>query len=184
MKKVSSINYLLVTAIITVISVIIYAAVQQVYRSGANDPQIQIARDINSNLRQGKPVENFFTDTIDISQSLSVFNVLCNDAGKPIRSSGLLQNKMPVIPVGVFEFAKKNGEHEVTWQPQPGVRMAMVIVASSSSPVGFVASGRSIQEIEIRVHNLITIIFFGWMVCIALTLLHAVFHFYNSRKTF
>ncbi len=107
MKKDSFINYLLVIAIVTVISGIIYATVQQTYRSGANDPQMQIARDINSKLQHGKPVENFFTGTIDIAQSLSVFNVLYDDSGKPIRSSGYLQNKMPAIPAGVFEFAKK-----------------------------------------------------------------------------
>jgi sensor histidine kinase regulating citrate/malate metabolism len=182
MKKILFIDYFLVIAIITAISGIIYATVQQTYRSGANDPQIQIARDINSKLQQGKPVENFFADTIDIAQSLSVFNVLYDDAGKPIRSSGYLQNKMPGIPVGVFEFAKKNGEHDVTWQPQAGVRMAMVIVSSNSSPVGFVASGRSLQEVEIREHNLITIIFFGWIICIALVLLHAVLNFYSKPK--
>ena len=183
MKKVSFINYFLIIAIVTVISGVIYATVQQSYRSGANDPQIQIACDMNSKLQQGKSVENFFTDTIDITQSLSVFNVLYDDSGKPIRSSGYLQNKRLAIPAGVFEFAKKNGEHDVTWQPQPGVRMAMVIVRSNSFPVGFVASGRSLQEVEIREHNLITIICFGWIICVALVLLHAALNFYNSRKT-
>lgn len=182
MKKILFINYFLMIAIVTVISGIIYATVQQVYRSGANDPQTQIARDINSKLLQGKPVENFFVDTIDIAQSLSVFNMLYDDAGKPILSSGYLNDKMPELPVGFFEFAKKNGEHDVTWQPRPGVRMAMVIVSSNSSPVAFVASGRSLQEVEIREHNLVTIIFFGWIICIALVLLHAAINFYTSRQ--
>ena len=57
MKKISFINYSLAIAIITVISGIIYATVQQTYRSGANDPQIQIARDINSNFQQAYLVE-------------------------------------------------------------------------------------------------------------------------------
>lgn len=182
MKKNSFINYFLAIAIITVISGIIYAAVHQSHRSGANDPQMQIARDINSKLQHSKPVENFFTDTIDIAQSLSVFNVLYDGAGEPIRSSGYFKNKMPAIPAGVFEFAKKNGEHDVTWQPQPGVRMAMVIVRSNSFPVRFVASGRSLQEVEGREYNLVTIIFFGWIACIALVLLHAVINFYKNSK--
>ncbi len=183
MKKLSFINYLLGISVITVIFLVTYATVQQTYRSVANDPQIQIARDINSKLEQGKPVDNFFIDTIEMTSSLSVFNVLYDPEGKPVRSSGYLQKKMPEIPPGVFEFARKNGEHAVTWQPQPGVRMAMVIVRSSAFPVGFVASGRSLQEVEIREYNLITIIFFGWIICIALVLLHAALNFYNSHKT-
>ena len=70
-------------AIITVIFGVIYATVQQSYRTAANDPQIQIARDINVKLHQGKPIENFFADTVDIAQSLSTFVALYDASGKP-----------------------------------------------------------------------------------------------------
>ena len=183
MKKNSFVNNSLLIVIITIIFLIIYAVVQQTYRTGANDPQMQMAQEINSKLEQNRSIEKFFADTIDIAQSLSVFNVLYDYAGKPIRSSGYLNNKMPELPQGVLEFAKKNTEHDVTWQPEPGVRMAMVIVSSNSAPVSFVASGRSLQEVEMRVHDLITIIFFGWMICVALVLLQAAFNFHNGRKT-
>ncbi len=182
MKKIPFINYFLLIAIITLLLAIIYAVVQQAYRSGANDPQIQIARDINLKLQQGKSVENYFTDTIDIARSLSVFNTLFDAEGEPVCSSGYLQNKMPKIPNGVFEFTKTAGEHEVTWQPQPGVRMAMVIVKSASFPAAFVASGRSLQEVEMREYNLKTTIFFGWIICIALVLLHVAVNFYKTTK--
>ena len=54
MKKVPFINYFLVIAIVTVISGIIYATVQQAYRTAANDPQIQIARDIKFKTATGQ----------------------------------------------------------------------------------------------------------------------------------
>src|SRR5258708_39251872 len=73
MKKFSFLVYLFVLAIITIIFGVIYVAVQQSYRSGANDPQIQIVRDINFKLREGKAVESFFTDSFNIAQSLSPF---------------------------------------------------------------------------------------------------------------
>ena len=184
MKKISFMSYFLVIAVITVISGTIYSSVQQVYRTGANDPQVQIARNINLKLQHGKSIENFFTDTVYIAQSLSVFSSLYDPAGKLIRSSGYLRNKMPAVPEGVFEFAKKNGEYEVTWQPQPGVRMAMVIVRSTSFPVGFVACGRSLQQVEERTYDFITSIFFGWIICIALVLLHASINFYNNNTNF
>ena len=181
MKTFSFLNYLFVVIIITVIFGVIYATVQQNYRTGANDPQIQIARDINAKLHQGKPVDNFFADTIDIAQSLSTFATLYDANGKPVRSSGYLDGKMPELPAGVFDFAKNHGEHEVTWQPRSGVKMAMVIVSSNAFPVGFIASGRSLQEVEVREHNLITMIFLGWIICIGLVLFHGGLQFYIQR---
>lgn len=182
MKKFSFPVYLFVLAIITIIFGVIYVTVQQSYRSGANDPQIQMARDINLKLREGKTIESFFTDSFNIAQSLSPFTVLYDANGKPLRSSGYLNGKMPELPAGVFGFAKTNGQHDVTWQPQTGVRIAVVIVSSNSSSVGFVAAGRSLQEVEIREHNLITMIFIGWILCIALILFHVVLQFYNKTK--
>ena len=183
MKKFPFLVYLFVMAIITIIFGVIYVTVQQSYRSGANDPQIQLARDINLKLHEGKAVDNFFTDSINIAQSLSPFAVLYDANGKPLRSSGYLNGKMPELPAGVFDYAKANGEHDVTWQPQSRVRMAMVIVivSSNSSSVGFVAAGRSLQEVEIREHNLITMIFIGWIICIGLVLIYAVIQFYRHR---
>jgi sensor histidine kinase regulating citrate/malate metabolism len=183
MKKFSFLVYLFAMAIITIIFGVIYVTVQQSYRSGANDPQIQLARDINLKLHEGKAVDNFFTDSINIAQSLSPFAVLYDANGKPLRSSGYLNGKMPELPAGVFDYAKANGEHDVTWQPQSRVRMAMVIVivSSNSSSVGFVAAGRSLQEVEIREHNLITMIFIGWIICIGLVLIYAVIQFYRHR---
>jgi sensor histidine kinase regulating citrate/malate metabolism len=182
MKKFSFLVYLFAMAIITIIFGVIYGTVQQSYRSGANDPQIQLARDINLKLHEGKAVDNFFTDSINIAQSLSPFAVLYDANGKPLRSSGYLNGKIPELPAGVFDYAKANGEHDVTWQPQSGVRMAMVIVSSNSSSVGFVAAGRSLQEVEIREHSLITMIFIGWIICVGLVLIYAVIQFYKNSK--
>jgi hypothetical protein len=182
MKKISFLNYLFVTAIITVIFSVVYTAVQQSYRTAANDPQIQIARDINERLHQNMAIESFFADTIDIAQSLSHFVVLYDGQGKPVRSSGLLSGKMPVLPAGVFDFAKIHGEHQVTWQPQNGVRMAMVIISSNTSPVCFIACGRSLLETEVREHNLVTMIFSGWAICLGLLLIHGGLQFYYNRQ--
>ena len=182
MKKSFLLNYLVTIAIITIIFGVIYATVQQSYRTAANDPQIQIARDINARLHEGNPVESFFADTVNIAQSLSTFVALYDATGKPVRSSGYLDGKMPGLPAGVFDFTKSHGEHQVTWQPREGVRMAMVIVSSRASRIGFVASGRSLQEVEVREQDLVMMIFFGWIVCVVVILLYAVLQFYNNRQ--
>src|SRR4051812_32566623 len=148
MKIFSFLNYLLFIAIITVIILLIYASVQQTYRSGANDPQIQIAEDISAKIQKGKNIEDIFpVDTIDIAQSLALVVILYDAHGRPLRSTGFLDGKMPQLPAGVFDFAKKNGSHSVTWQPNNDVRMAMVLNHINSSPVEFVAAGRSLREV-------------------------------------
>jgi hypothetical protein len=185
MKKISFLHYLFMIAIITVIFGAIYAAVQQSYRTAANDPQMQIVRDIDSRLHHGKPVESFFTDTVDIAQSLSTFAALYDVKGKPVNASGYLDGRMIQLPAGVFDFTKSHDEYEVTWQPQNDIRMAMVIIKTNASPFGFVASGRSLQQVEIREHSLVSMTFIGWLVCIAVILVHAVFQFYFvSQKAF
>lgn len=182
MKKFSWSHFLCAMAIITIVFGVVYASVQQCYRSGADDPQIQLVRDINLKLHEGKSIERFFNDSIDVSQSLSPFVVLYNVNGKPVRSSGYFNGKMPELPAGVLDFAKANGEHNVTWQPQTGVRMAMVILYSNSSTVSFIAAGRSLQEVEIREHNLVTMILIGWIMCVAVILFRAVLQFYKTKN--
>jgi hypothetical protein len=95
MKKFSLVDFLFVMTILTIVFAVVYATVQQSYRSGADDPQIQLVRDINLKLHEGKSIERFFDDSIDIAQSLSPFIVLYNANRKPLRSSGYLNGKMP-----------------------------------------------------------------------------------------
>ncbi len=175
-------QYLLVAGAITVIFAVIYTAVQQTYRSGANDPQLQIVQDIESRLHSDKSVEKYFDDTIDIAQSFTPFNALFDANGKAIRSTGYLHNSLPVLPAGVFDFAKAHNEDVLTWQPESGVRMAMVIKYVKASPVNFVASGRSLLDVEVREHNLTAIIIIGWIICIGLLLLNAVIGFFKNKE--
>ena len=183
MKILSFLNYLLLIAVITIIMGVIYATVQQSYRTGANDPQIQIAEDVGAKIQQGKSVENIFqTDTIDISNSLSPFVVLYDASGRPLHSTGYLNSKMAQLPAGVFNVAKSDGQDRVTWQPQDGVRMAMVLIHINSSPVQFVAVGRSLTEVEIRESNLIKMIFVGWILCLVIVLLSIGIGYYKKSK--
>lgn len=181
MKKNSWLDILFVITIITTVFGVIYVTVQQCYRSGADDPQIQLVRDINLKLHTGKSIDRFFDDSINIAQSLSPFVVLFNENGKPLRSSGYLNDKMPELPADVFDFTKANGEHNVTWQPQSGVRIAMVILYSNSSPAGFIAAGRSLQEVEIREHNMVVMILIGWIMCIAVILCMPRYDFIKQK---
>lgn len=183
MKKNRFITHLTTVIIITVLSALIYVSVQQSYRSGANDPQLQLANDITNALRKNHPIEHLLPkDTIEISENTAPFIVLYNDKGEPIQSTGLLDGNLPQLPQGVFDFARRNGEDVVTWQPKKGVRMAMVVESLASSNVAFVAAGRSLKEVEKREGNLATMVMIGWLICIGAVGLHWIITGFNRIK--
>ncbi len=90
-----------------------------------------------------------------------------------MKSTGYLQGYMPKPPSGVFNNAKKDGQTIITWQPQKGLRIALVLVYVSSSPEQFVAAGRSLRETELRESNLRNMVAAAWILCIVIISLSA-----------
>jgi len=184
MKQLPFVTHLTAAIIITTIMLLIYACVQQSYRTSANDPQLQIARDISDDLRNGRSGKKFLdADTIDIAQSLAVFTALFDAAGKPIQSTGLLDGKLPLPPSGVFEFTRANTENVLTWQPRAGVRMAMVFEKIKAPGKGFVAAGRSLKETEIREGNLVKMIGLAWAACLFVLLVNLSIQLHYRKMT-
>jgi len=182
MKVSSFLNYFLCIALATVIIGLIYATVQQSYRAAANDPQIQMAEDIKSKIESGKPVEEILRgDTIDIAHSLSPFAALYNASGNPQYATGYINGRMAQPPPDIFTGAKNNGEYTVTWQPQADVRIAMVMAYVKSSPISFVAAGRSLREVENREYNLRKMAFIAWVICLAIILLSAAINNFRNK---
>ncbi|MDP4261063.1 MAG: hypothetical protein Q8941_00915 [Bacteroidota bacterium] len=182
MKKANLLTHLAAAAIVTILAGLIYASVQQAHRSGANDPQLQVAMDISNKVKQAGTAGKWFnTDTVEISQSLSVFSTLFDSRGEPVMSTGVLNGKMPHLPKGVFDFAKTNGENVFTWQPERSVRMAVVLKPLSSPAYSFVAVGRSLNEIEKREQNLLWMAFISWLLCMGVIMLHWLINFFKSR---
>ena len=75
----------------------------------------------------------------------------------------MLFDKTPSLPDGVLQMTKALGENRLTWQPQVGVRIAAVIVASDK---GFVLAGRSLREVEIRESSAELFAIAGWIASI------------------
>lgn len=161
--------------LITLVLGLVYVTAQQNYRGNANDPQVQVVSDISNRLNRMAPVEQYFPDdTIDLTQSLGLFVVLYDREGRPLRSSALFKGSAPKLPGGVFDFVKTHGEERVTWQPQRGVRMAMVIRSVNSGSVGFAAAGRSLREVEAREEDLRWMVFVVWMLSIGIIASHGI----------
>jgi len=158
-------TWLPLAVIITCLSGLIYLSVQQNLRANANDPQIQIVEDIANQLALGQNPQAFIPPTTtDLSKSLATYIMLFDKDGKSIGSSVSLNGKTPVIPQGVFASAKKSSTSETifTWQPQKGIRSAVVIDYYKGLTPGYVLIGRSIKEVEIRETQQEFIILLGW----------------------
>lgn len=142
---------------------LIYASAQQTGRQMANDPQIQIARDTRTALAGGQPISALIPQTqTELSTSLSPFVTAVTDDGAVISSSARLHGQLRSVPQGVLQSVKASGEARVTWQPEPGVRMATVVVKNPGASGGFVVVGRSLAETESRIQQLGSLLLLGW----------------------
>lgn len=161
----------------------IYLNLQQNLRISGNDPQIQMAQDSAARLSEGGgPSKIVPVETVEISKSLAPFIAVFDDSGKIIKSNAKLDGKDISIPLGVFEYTKKNTEDRITWQPRVGVRSAIVVTRfQTAKNSGFVVSGRSLKEIEVRENDLLTRILLGWLVTLFATF-SASFIFIDGRK--
>ena len=142
--------------IITLLSGLTYTVAQQILRMSANDPQIQLAEDAANALTNGAPPEAVLpASKVDIATGLAPYVVVFDNAGKAIASSGMLHNQFPTLPSGVFDATREHGENRITWQPEPGVRSAIVVTRYGGAHPGFVMAGRSLRESEARADQLL-----------------------------
>ena len=158
---------IILTALVFFVSV----AVQQVIRQSANDPQVQMAEDTAAKLAKGQSAQVIIPkDNVDIATSLATYIIVFDANGKPIASSAQLNGQTPTIPSGVFDSVRKNGEDRITWQPQDGVRSAIVVTQFKGSNSGFVLVGRSLREAERLEDNLMGLFIFNWLFLLLLAL--------------
>ena len=134
---------------------LVYIAVQQDLRISAYDPQIQLSEDIANQLALGAdPTTYGSAQKTDIKKSLDSFIMVFDDRGNVLVSSATLNNEVPKFPSGVLDYTRDNKEDKLTWQPQKGIRQAIVVTRYKGDNPGFVVIGRSLREVEIRIDNL------------------------------
>ncbi len=160
---------------ITILAGLIYLSVQQAYRMGANDPQIQIAEDGASALAAAEDPRQALqsivpSGEVDIAQSLAPYVIVFDANGKALASNAVLRGEIPSLPEGVFDYTRQHGEDRISYQPEPGVRSAAVIVSVNGGRDGYVLAGRSLREVEKRVDQLIPITALFWAAAMAASL--------------
>ena len=131
---------------------LIYLEVQQDQRSGANDPQFQLAQDAAARLDAGATPSSVVDAgvAVDPSTSLAPFVIVFDTQQAVVISNATLDGGVPEPPAGVLEAAGHGSPNAVTWQPRAGIRIATVTVAWHG---GFVLAGRSLARVEEQEQN-------------------------------
>jgi hypothetical protein len=143
-------------------------------RTGANDPQVQMAEDAARQLAAGIEPAAVVPrgGVVPVESSLATWLAVYDANGTPLLSSGSYAGKAPDLPGGVLEFARKQGGHRLSWQPRPGVRQALVVVPVPDA--GYVVAGRSLREVEARKQQVLELVLLAWLVGLAGLLLPAL----------
>jgi hypothetical protein len=155
-------RWLQLAAAVSACCLLVWVAVQQLWRQDANDPQVQMARDAAARLAAGQaPVDTVVpTTTVDVASSLAPFLTVLDARGSIVASSGRVHGALRSVPSGVLDHVRQSGEEEVSWQPEAGVRVATAIV---SYPGGFVLTGRSLVESERRIARMGELVALAWL---------------------
>ncbi len=158
-------NWFGYSAVITLLCGIIYIVAQQNFRMSANDPQYQMAEDAANALNNGADPKSLINSAapVEISQSLSPYLVIYSTSGNMAASGAMLDGHALAIPKGVIDYVDKNGKDAASWQPQPGVRQAMVGIRAKNY-IAF--TGRSLRKVEERIATLGEQVLFGWVMSI------------------
>lgn len=149
-------RWLPMALVISFSTILIYGGGQQSYRQNADDPQIQIARDTAWWLHAGRPMEQLLPkEPVAIETSLASYLIIFDTTGQALTGTGQLHGQLPTVPYGVLDVADEEGENRVTWQPEPGVRSAIVVVPYQYGATrGYVLAGRSLMMVEDRIGQL------------------------------
>lgn len=163
LRRVFLIQGFLLTALVSALALMTYVVGQQVLRHDANDPQVQMASDTAADIAGGATPQSVVpARAIDVAQSLAPFVIVYDDSGRVLASSGSLHGTAPKPPMGVFNGARARGSAVLTWQPEPGVRIASVTTRYGGARPGFVLAGRSLRLVEERSSTLFKLVACLW----------------------
>jgi len=146
---------------VTGLAALVYGAVQQDLRQTANDPQAQLAEDAATRLDAGAaPADVLPPGMVDMAASLAPFVIVFDANGAQVAASVQLHGAAPPFPVSVFDTTRVRGEEAISWQPEPGVRSAVVVQPWRG---GFVVAGRSLRLTEERENQIMLLSAGMWL---------------------
>lgn len=158
--------------VLTVACGLLFVGLQQDLRQSADDPQVQLAEDLARRLDAPTDPSGLLTGpTVDLATSLAPFEAIYDTTGRIVATDGTLDGAAPQPPAGVLDTARSAGADRVTWQPRPGVRMAVYAVRWNG---GSVVAGRSLRVVEERIDQVFGLALAAWIVGTATLVVAAV----------
>lgn len=168
---------------VSILSIALYVSVQQNYRASLNDPQIQMAEDGAAILAAGGVPDDVVPRVprrLDVASSLAPWIAVYDASSTPLEASAVLNAAPPAVPLSMLERARGSTSSDAArplsiramWEPQEGVRQALVVAWEPKSQ-RYVVAGRNASEVEYRIWQLQLIIGLGWFMTLVITLFAA-----------
>ncbi len=175
--------------VLTILCGLVYVVTQQQLRQGANDPQIELVRNMELELQPGThiPADYNTTDIVDVRHSLSTFVMIFDQDGQVLASTGKLDDDTLVVPTDLLAYMNEHwDEHAVTLQPTPKVRLAAVFKTVTLNKPGLqtvtVMAARSLQEVEKREQQVVLLVTTAWGVGMILIIGWSALRVYLKRR--
>jgi hypothetical protein len=107
-----------------------------------------------------------------MSESLRPYLMVFDTSSRLVASSVTLHGGPPPFPSSVFEQVRgRVAQDRITWQPEAGVRSAVVVQAWRD---GYVVAGRSLRLVEERVDRLSLLTGVAWLLTLGATAVAAL----------
>jgi hypothetical protein len=164
-------SYLGFAALFTVLLLCLYVGVQQMWRRGADRAPQHIVQQLRSGdvtLLAGPAQE---LSSFDWLHSQQTFAATYDAHGNVQASNARFHGALPQPPRGIFQQMQRS-EYKVTWQPQRGVRVALV--GQPLPQGGYVVAGQSLIPGEARTSDLHRLLLEMWGLMVALLIMICV----------
>ncbi|KRE91868.1 hypothetical protein [Arthrobacter sp. Soil764] len=134
----------------------IYVTLQQIGRQSANMAPAAAAA---ARLQQAGS-DPMTGPRLELTHDSGVFLIVYGDGNSPLSSTVTLHGTIPVVPAGVLNAARASGSDTVTWQPDPGLRMAIVAKQAAGKVV---VAGQSLAPFEEIDRRTLMFLAAGWL---------------------
>lgn len=127
--------------IVTIVFGSVYLTLQHIGRQGVNDAPAAAA---------AAQVQNIGSDPatgprLELTKDSGTFVIVYGEDNRAISTTVTLHGDLPNLPIGVLDTTRAVGTDAVTWQPEPGLRMAVVTRQAAGKVV---VAGQSLTPFE------------------------------------
>jgi hypothetical protein len=173
-------GYMLLLAMFcSVVLLGVYVVDQQILRRGADELPGQIVAEVRGEMAHGAEAAAVLSGPKQEVSSpewlagKSAFCAVYDADGKAVASDATLWGELPQPPHGIFNVIRDRGWDKVTWQPQPGIRVALTGMPLPNG--GYVLAGQSLIPGEARTARFSVLMRWVWLAmlagCVAVMLL-------------